>query len=552
MTVWDVRGRPLLTSDANVVRAAAWARLVVLVAIGMVASLADRGHHGLTWLLLDLVWIPWATAVLLTADIPGRTFALLGGPVGDVAGLLAVQLTVQGAQRGALFGYLVVVTFATFTAGRAFAAALAAATIAMSVLASAVSPSDLGAGDLLPFSLALLAALGLARRSLTVHALASARAEGLRTKADVILATAVGAVVVTDEGGVVREANPSAERLMGGAEAVVGRACSDALALHAGARALDCSRGCPLLDLQDHDASQGVELWREGPTGEKQPVLARAVTLSTTDGTEVVHSLQDITRVKQAEEAKTLFLATASHELKTPLTVINGFAETLTNYDDLDPATKKLALAAILSRGRQLTRVVDRLLLSSRIDAGRVSLVTRAVSLPALLHERCDDLAQATNRTITCTTPEGLADVRGDADALITVLDHLLENALKYSPGESAVAVSAMQAEDGNVLVRVADQGIGMDDDQAAHCFEKFWQAESTDVRRFGGTGIGLYIVHSLVDAMGGRISVDSSTASGSTFTLSLAPAHDVPEPRDAGQIREFMKQIGVPSGSRT
>jgi signal transduction histidine kinase len=303
-------------------------------------------------------------------------------------------------------------------------------------------------------------------------------------------------------------------------------------------------------DRDEQDAAQGVEVWRTRPNGEKQPVLARAVTLATTDGTEVVHSLQDITRLKQAEEAKTLFLATASHELKTPLTVINGFAETLAHYEDLDADTQKVALSAILSRGKQLTRVVDRLLLSSRIDAGKVSLVTGPVQVLPILRERSEGLAQATGRAITCRLPASLEEVRGETDALITVVDHLLENALKYSPDGGAVEVGAQQDPDGAVLVQVTDHGIGMDEDQAAHCFEKFWQAESTDVRRFGGTGIGLYIVHSLVDAMGGRITVTSTPGEGTTFTLRLLAARAIPEPREAGQIREFMRQIGVPSGS--
>jgi signal transduction histidine kinase len=546
MTVWDLRTRPTPAADANVVRAAAWVRLVVLVAVAGTASLVQNDHDAL-FLVIDLVWIPWATAVLLAADVPGRRLALLGGPLGDVAGLVLVQLVVPESARGVLFGYLVVVTFATFTAGRVLASTLAATTVVVSLLAS--EADNLSSTDLVPFALGLTAVILLARRSISVHALVSARAEGLQTKADVILATAVGAVVVTDEHGTLREANPAAERLISASGDLVGRHCADVLGLHAGARALDCSQGCPLLQLEQ-DAAQGVEVWRTGPTGEKQPVLARAVTLATTDGAEVVHSLQDITRLKQAEEAKTLFLATASHELKTPLTVINGFAETLAHYGDLDAETQKVALSAILSRGKQLTRVVDRLLLSSRIDAGKVSLATGPVQVLPVLRERAEGLAQATGRRITCDLPDALEDVRGETDALITVVDHLLENALKYSPDGGDVEVAAQQDADGAVLITVRDHGIGMDEDQAAHCFEKFWQAESTDVRRFGGTGIGLYIVHSLVDAMGGRITVTSAPGSGTAFTLRMLPIRAIPEPREAGQIREFMRQIGVPSGT--
>jgi len=550
VTPWHLTQRDL-AGDANVVRAAAWTRLMLLVAAGTAASFVDRpGDDGL-FLLIGLAWIPWATVVLLAADLPGRPVALLGGPAGDIAGLAAVQLLVPSAAGEVLFGYLVVVTFAAFTAGRVLATWLACAAIAVSGATAAAHDGALGSGELVSFSLAVLAALLMVRRSISAQALWSARAQGLRTKADVILATAVGGVVVTDASGDVLEANPAAELLLGSSDQAVGRACSDVLGLHAGARALDCRNGCPLLALPEHDAAQGVEVWRTGATGEKQPILARAVTLETTEGSEVVHSLQDITRLKQAEEAKTLFLATASHELKTPLTVINGFAETLSKYQDLDPETQRTALAAIHSRGKQLTRVVDRLLLSSRIDAGKVTLTTGPVALEPLLRERVDGLARATGRTVLCEVPDDMREVRAETDALTTVVDHLLDNALKYSPDGGDVTLAASEHGD-RTQICIRDAGIGMDTEQAAHCFDKFWQAESTDVRRFGGTGIGLYIVHSLVEAMGGRIWVESAPGSGSAFTIELLVDRPLPSPREAGQIREFMRQIGVPSGGAT
>jgi signal transduction histidine kinase len=150
------------------------------------------------------------------------------------------------------------------------------------------------------------------------------------------------------------------------------------------------------------------------------------------------------------------------------------------------------------------------------------------------------------------------------------VIDHLLDNAIKYSPGGQPVAVTvtsggarsagaagaAGSAGNGTVRIEVADQGIGMDAEQAAHCFHKFWQAESTDVRRFGGTGIGLYIVRSLVEAMGGAVSVRSAEGAGSTFAVDLVVAHPGEQPRgeadqgESSSIREFMRQIGVPGGA--
>ena len=114
--------------------------------------------------------------------------------------------------------------------------------------------------------------------------------------------------------------------------------------------------------------------------------------------------------------------------------------------------------------------------------------------------------------------------MQADAQAFVTVIDHLLDNAIKYSPGGEPVEVDVQVTGD-EVRVRVTDAGIGMDAEQAARCFEKFWQAESTDVRRFGGTGIGLYIVHSLVEAMKGDIEVSSVPGAGTAFTVTLRRA---------------------------
>jgi signal transduction histidine kinase len=149
---------------------------------------------------------------------------------------------------------------------------------------------------------------------------------------------------------------------------------------------------------------------------------------------------------------------------------------------------------------------------------------------------------------------------QANADAVATVVDHLVDNAVKYAPdGRVAVAVALRE---GAVELRVSDDGVGMDAEQAEHCFDKFWQADASDARRFGGTGIGLYIVRSLVEAMGGTITVRSSLGAGTEFTVRLAtsaatpPAAQhipaLPEQRagEASMIREFMRQIGVADGS--
>jgi signal transduction histidine kinase len=149
-----------------------------------------------------------------------------------------------------------------------------------------------------------------------------------------------------------------------------------------------------------------------------------------------------------------------------------------------------------------------------------------------------------------------LPPVAADRTALTTVVDHLLDNALKYSaaPGKTRVALTQDREE---LVLEIADEGVGMDEEAATHCFDKFWQADSSDSRTYGGTGIGLYIVRSLVESMGGTVGVSSVLGGGSVFTVRLArwtepsatdaalPQQRAPEP---SMIREFMRQIGVPT----
>jgi signal transduction histidine kinase len=388
-------------------------------------------------------------------------------------------------------------------------------------------------------------------RASSLRASANARAALLQSSSDAVLARIADGVVVTDATGHVRSLNAAAERLIGPRRDRSATTCAGILGLHVDERPLTCDDGCALLSEDDF----GTQVWRDCG-GRRQPLLADVAAVTDDAGVvvEVVHSLRDITKIKQSEEAKTLFLATASHELKTPLTVIRGFVETM-RTGMLDAESSSVALEAVHRRTLELGEIVDRLLLSSRIESGRIDLKPADVDLGALLAERCGAMATARSRTVHLTVDPGLATVVGDATALATVVDHLVDNAIKYSPDGGDVSVRALAGEP--VMVTVTDRGVGMDADEAKHCFERFWQAEASDVRRFGGSGIGLYIVRSLVDAMGGSITVQSEKGTGTTFVVELpvaAPDGDATTTARRGEatmIREFMRQIGVPEGAQ-
>ncbi|HUZ44844.1 MAG TPA: PAS domain-containing sensor histidine kinase [Acidimicrobiales bacterium] len=558
------------TEDTVAVRFVAGVRLLLVVTAAAVGSylpgLSSRKAD--LMLLIGLGWVPWAMVVLFASEGVGSRLALFGGPVGDLALLTAVELLHPSAAVPVLIGYLVVVVFAVYTMERALAGGIGAAAVVLSWLSQIwiAHSHRVSAAVLVAFTAAVVAMVSLLERTAVLRSRVDSRYERLQTKAETIVANVADAIVVTDAEGRITQCNPAAGRVLGRPHhQLVGQTCALALTLHIDSRAIDCSQGCGLMALAGAADAADVEVWRWAREGVRQPLLASATEVADDDASqEVLHSIRDITRLKQAEEAKTLFLATATHELKTPLTVINGFAETLQVHPDMAPEDRAAALAAISSRGRELAAIIDRLLMSSRIEAGRVSVSLGPVVVAPLAEERGVTFARATDRPVTVLAPEELPFAHANANALITVIDHLLDNAAKYSPPGSPLQIE-VKAEGDLVTVAVTDHGVGMDEEQARHCFDRFWQAESTDVRRFGGAGIGLYIVRSLVEAMGASVSVRSAPGQGSTFTIALATeGATVSGSQSAGaetlteaeatagrgeptSIREFMRQIGVP-----
>jgi len=384
-----------------------------------------------------------------------------------------------------------------------------------------------------------------------------------KERSEAILSRVADAVVVTDGQGTLRQFNRSAVDIFGfQPHEAAQRSCTQILGLRLGERPLDCSAGCALLQLSSAAAGRGVEVTRVLEGGRKQPLLGNAAAVVDSEGVvaEVVHSFRDITSLKEADEAKTMFLATASHELKTPLTVIRGFSEMLMEEGSLGSNGASGAVEAIARRSVELNKIVDRILLSSRIESGRIEVSLSDVDLAPILLERTDAFARATGRWVRAVVEPLLPAVRCDPEAFSSAVDHLIDNAIKYSPDGGSIDVHALALPE-TVTIEVIDHGVGMSAEQAERCFEKFFQAESSDVRRFGGTGIGLYIVRSMIEAMGGTVSVTSQMGRGSSFTMSLrradAPIMAVPDdvfetvPSDAPEpsvIREFMRQMGIPT----
>ena len=561
------RGPTYRADDPGLVRAFAVLRVLVglTICIGALFVAAREPDTRLWLLLVSAAWLPLSILLLIANFRTRSRTVLLVGAVSDLVMLATAQaLLHQGISFTSC--YPIIAAFAAYTCPEVPIWLLGGFTLALSLSVQSQLPRGqrFTAAHFGLFAALVIGVLLIVERATTRSRGAEERFVQAKTRADVVLDAVGSALVVTGSGSRVVTANPAADRLLGSDQPLAGQLCGEALRLHIGERRLDCRDGCQLLAQSQSQTNspaaapaaedaigtdQDFEAWRPGRNGERQPLLVSVSPLPAADGPddEVVHSIRDISRLKQADEAKTLFLATASHELKTPLTVINGFAKTLTTRD-LPPEKQREALASIRRRGEELARVVDRLLLSSRIEAGRAEVARSEVDLIPLVYERAAELGAATDRQFEVDLPDDLPSVFGDPSAVTTVVDHLLDNAVKYSPGGEPVVVRAQREGDEGcdaVLLEITDAGVGMDPETVTRCFEKFWQADASGTRRFGGTGIGLYIVRSLTEAMGGTVTVRSRPGEGTTFALRLLAADSgpvIPAPTSpetpAGQLR--------------
>lgn len=221
-----------------------------------------------------------------------------------------------------------------------------------------------------------------------------------------------------------------------------------------------------------------------------------------------VVTFRDTTDQHRRDNDRDLFVAVTSHELRTPVTVIKGYADMLSeHWDSVPEADRRQAAGVIGQRAAELARLVDRLL-SAAYDAGTVGGSPPApFDLVGALRAAADDLPADLRHRLVVDLPASLPKALGDRACLPTVLTELVTNAAKYSAEGTPVHLSA-GADERTVAFRVADRGIGIRPDQVERAFERFWQGETGDRRRYPGAGLGLYLVRRIVERQNGWVSL--------------------------------------------
>jgi PAS domain S-box-containing protein len=231
--------------------------------------------------------------------------------------------------------------------------------------------------------------------------------------------------------------------------------------------------------------------------------------------------VHDVTRERQVERLKQDFLATVSHELRSPLTPIKGYVDLLRRKgDEFTPEKRKECLDVVNDRVAHLARLVEDVLLASRVTVPASTVQMGTADLVALARKTVGDFAVEAARIHLDLPPRSVA-VACDPVRVVQVVSNLISNALKYSPSTSPVFV-AVRADQDMARLSVTDHGRGIPADQLEAIFEKFHRVEDPMRMTTGGTGLGLFIARQLAEAMGATLQVTTSFGTGSTFTFAL------------------------------
>ena len=341
--------------------------------------------------------------------------------------------------------------------------------------------------------------------------------EAQRARLEAVLTAMEEAVLAVDADERVLLANPGLRELFGAPGPPEGRPL------------LETVRHTEVVEALRAALHKGESQVREAAIG---PVAARRVRLHVAPFAQpggrpgAVAVFHDVTELRRVEAIRRDFVANASHELKTPLTAIRGFAERLADAPPADPRAVQ-SIEVILANARRLEALIEDLLELSRIEGGSAPLRLEKVDAAELARRLLRDLEPRLRAGELTAEVQSSCDGRALADrrALEHVLANLLDNAIKYTPSGGRVSVRLRAAPDARLRIEVEDTGIGIPPRDLPRIFERFYRVDPGRSRALGGTGLGLAIVKHWMQALGGQVGVESQPGHGSCFWLEL-PSH--------------------------
>ncbi len=234
--------------------------------------------------------------------------------------------------------------------------------------------------------------------------------------------------------------------------------------------------------------------------------------------------LNDITEIKRLEKVRKEFVANVSHELKTPVASISGFAETLLDEGGKNPDSLAEFTRIIYDESQRLSRLISRLLELSKLESDEIKLNIEPINISQLLRETVEIMRKTSklrNIAILYDEQKGFPNLNSDADLIDQILMNLLDNAVKYSADGGQIEVKLEDLSE-RIKISVIDCGIGIPEREMPRIFERFYRVDKDRSRKTGGSGLGLAIVKHLAENLGGQVAVESILGQGSTFSFTL------------------------------
>jgi two-component system, sensor histidine kinase and response regulator len=265
-----------------------------------------------------------------------------------------------------------------------------------------------------------------------------------------------------------------------------------------------------------------VQKW---PQKRELEIYAAAIGTSRREHHGHVFVFRDVTHEREVDRMKSEFVSLASHELRTPLTSINGYVDMLLDGDAGDLQQDQIGFLHIVKKNTErLTLLVTDLLDVSKIEAGAITLDVAPLNLASVIHEVTDSLQplfDSKRQKLVISLPDEMPALSGDTSRINQVMTNLLSNAYKYTLPGGTITVDAVPAGE-FVRINVSDTGVGISLQDQKKLFTKFFRADSPDVQKVSGTGLGLWITRSLITMHGGEMEVASKPRIGSTFSFTL------------------------------
>jgi two-component system, OmpR family, phosphate regulon sensor histidine kinase PhoR len=341
------------------------------------------------------------------------------------------------------------------------------------------------------------------------------RLERERDELALLVGSVSEGIVQLDADGRIVRANPASQMLLGIPAGAQGQHAA-ALIRHAELRSL----------LERAAAGHGAGSFEINLDERRLLVAARPLPAEDGGSAGAVVAFTDLTEVRRLEGVRRDFVANVSHELKTPLTSIRGYVETLLS-DDLPDEMQRQFLDVVHKNAERLHRIVDDLLDLSRLESGGWRPELQTVDARAAAEDAWTAFRESADRKRIDGRVEGEhAAVLADPAGLRQVLANLLDNAIRYTAGSGRVVVRVQRPEGGPwVILEVEDNGVGIPHDALGRIFERFYRVDPARSRAAGGTGLGLSIVKHLVERMGGDVAAHSVLGKGTTIRVRLPAA---------------------------